>query len=77
MNQIQTIVEAMFKIDTIWSVLLRAGVWFTVAVVVMISTDNPDPDRSAKSLKANLGFVAMFLILSGGLVYLLFGYQPA
>ncbi len=76
MDILQNILGSIFKVDSIWSVVARAVVWFIVATVVIISVDNPDSEKSMKSLKSNLGFAALFLVLSGGLVYLLFGYQP-
>lgn len=76
MDILQNILSSIFRVDSIWSVVARAVVWFVVATVVIISVDSPDSERSLKSLKSNLGFLAMFLVLSGGLVYLLFGYQP-
>ncbi len=75
MEIFRNIVESMFRLDSIWSVVIRAVIWFIVATVVIISVDNPNSDKSLKDLKSNLGFLAMFLVLSGGLVYLLFGYQ--
>lgn len=76
MDILQNILSSIFRVDSIWSVVARGVVWFVVATVVIISTDNPDPEKSLKNLKSNLGFVALFLVLSGSLVYLLFGYQP-
>lgn len=76
MDIIQNILASIFRVDSIWSVVARGVVWFIVATVVIVSLDNPDSEKSLKDLKSNLGFFAMFLVLSGGLVYLLFGYQP-
>ena len=76
MDILQNILGSIFRVDSIWSVVARGVVWAIVATVVIISTDNPDTEKSMKNLKSNLGFLAMFLVLSGGLVYLLFGYQP-
>lgn len=76
MDILQNILGSIFRVDSIWSVVARAVVWFVVATVVIISVDNPNSEKSLKDLKSNLGFLAMFLVLSGGLVYLLFGYQP-
>ena len=45
-----------------------------IALIIIASVDNPNSDASSKKLKANLGFFLMFIILSGGLVYLLFGF---
>lgn len=76
MDILENILSSIFRVDSIWSVVARGVVWFAVATIVIISVDNPDTDKSLKNLKSNLGFAAMFLVLSGGLVYLLFGYQP-
>ena len=76
MDILESILSSIFRVDSIWSVVARAVVWFIVATVVIISVDNPDSEKSLTNLKSNLGFLAMFLVLSGGLVYLLFGYQP-
>ncbi len=67
--------QMLFAADSIWSVVFRGLLWFVVAVVILISLDNPDTDRSMSNLKANLGFLLMFLVLSGGLIYLIFGFD--
>ena len=73
---LQTFVQSLFSVTSIWSVIGRGVLWFVVATVVIVSTDTPDQKKSLTNLKANLGFVVLFLLLSGGLVYLLFGYSP-
>ena len=75
MEILKNVLESMFRLDSIWSVVIRAVIWFIVATVIIISVDNPDSEKSLRDLKSNLGFLVMFLLLSGGLVYLLFGYQ--
>jgi hypothetical protein len=72
------LVQKLIAVDSIWSVVLRAGIWGAIALVIIISTDNPDPDRSVKNLRSNLGFLLLFLVVSGTLLYLLFGFtsQP-
>ncbi|NCQ65435.1 MAG: hypothetical protein GW754_01190 [Candidatus Pacebacteria bacterium] len=75
MEIFKNILESMFRLDSIWSVVIRAVIWFVVAIVVIVSVDNPNSDKSLKDLRSNLGFLVMFIVLSGGLVYLLFGYQ--
>jgi hypothetical protein len=74
MEFIREIVQSFFGIDSVWSVVLRAGIWFAIALVIIISTDVANPEKSAKTLKSNLGFFLLFLFLSGGLMYLLFGF---
>lgn len=73
MELIREIVIQAFSVNSIWSVVLRAVVWAIIALVIIINSDQPDPEKSMKNLKSNLGFFLMFLMLSGGLIYLLFG----
>lgn len=75
MELLQEIVHKAFAVDSIWSVVLRGLIWLAVAFIIIISADNPDSDKSMKNLKSNLGFFLMFILLSGGLVYLLFGFN--
>lgn len=74
MEAIQEIFRQAFAVDSIWSVVVRGLIWLGIALVIIVSMDKPDPQESMKDLKANLGFFTMFLVLSGGLVYLLFGF---
>lgn len=78
MQILSEIAASLFKVDSIWSVVLRAVVWFAIALVIIISTDVANPERSQRNLKTNLGFLLLFLVLSTGLIYLLFGFagQP-
>ena len=71
----EPILEAIFAIDSFWSIVARGVLWFFVAVIIILSTDKPNPEQSLKDLKANLGFFILFLLLSGGLIYLLFGFS--
>ncbi len=75
MTLIQTILSNIFNVDSVWSIVARAVLWFGVALVIIISTSNPNPNRSMKELKTNLGMFLMFLVLSTGLIYLLFGFS--
>lgn len=76
MDILQNILGSIFRVDSIWSVVARGAIWFIFATIVMIVVDNPDPEKSLKNLKSNLGFAVLLLVLSGGLIFLLFGYQP-
>lgn len=73
MDFIRDLVIKAFAVDSLWSIVVRGGIWIVIALIIIISVDNPNSDISSKKLKANLGFFTMFLLLSGGLVYLLFG----
>ncbi|MCA9369212.1 MAG: hypothetical protein H6773_02965 [Pseudomonadales bacterium] len=75
MEVLEQIYLAVFSVNSIWSVVFRGIVWFIVAGVIIVSLDKADPDSAQKNLKSNLGFLLMFLVLSGVLMYLLFGYS--
>ena len=72
--QVRDVVHSFFVVDSIWSIVFRAAIWFIIALFIIIGTDVADPERSASKMKANLGFLLLFLVLSTGLIYLLFGY---
>jgi hypothetical protein len=73
-EQLRELVISFFTVDSVWSIVLRGGVWFAIALVIIISTDVANPSSSG-SLKRNLGFFLLFLMLAGGLIYLLFGFS--
>lgn len=77
MEFIREALQSAFAVDSIWSVVARGVIWLGVALVIIVSMDKPDPQQSAKDLKSNLGFFLMFTFLTGGLVYLLFGFTTA
>lgn len=68
---------AIFSVTSIWSVVARGVFWLVIAIVIIASTNSASPEQSMKSLKSNLGFLLLFLSLSVGLLYLLFGYAPS
>ncbi|MBD3250267.1 MAG: hypothetical protein GF381_01710 [Candidatus Pacebacteria bacterium] len=76
MPTVISVIQKALAVDSVWSVVLRGGIWLVIAIIIMISTDKPDPGKSMKDLKASLGFFLMFMIISGGLIYLLFGFAP-
>ena len=74
MEFFREIFYALFAVDSIWSVIMRGVIWLCISLVIIVSSDAPDPESSLKSLKSNLGFFLMFIILSGALVGMLFGF---
>jgi len=70
------IFHVLFDITTLQSLILRAVIWVIIATVIIVSTDNPNPDKSSLAIKRNVGFLLMFFVLSGTLFYLLFGMTP-
>jgi len=71
---IRELALSLFAVDSIGSVILRGGIWLGIALVIIISADSVNPSMSAQKLKSNLGFFLMFLLLTGSLMYLLFGF---
>lgn len=76
MPTVETILVALFSPESFWGVVARGVLWFVIAGIIIISSDNPDQEKTAQKLKKNLGFLFLFVILSGGLFYMLFGFAP-
>lgn len=57
-----------------YAVVIRAGLWFAISIVIIASTDTVR--QEPRKLKENLGMFILFLVLSSGLMYLLFGFVP-
>ena len=76
MPPVQVIVQSAFDVSNIWWLVIKTVIWFSVALIIIIKTDSPHPERAFKSLKSTLGFFLMFIFLSTGLLYLLFGQVP-
>ncbi|MBU0578443.1 hypothetical protein KKE34_00220 [Patescibacteria group bacterium] len=77
MPSIQVIVQSAFDITNIWWLIIKASIWFAIAIIIIIKTDSPHPEKAFKNLRSTLGFFLMFIFLSVGLLYLLFGQVPA
>ena len=78
MEMISELLTKAFTIDSIWGIAIRGGIWFLIAIVIIISVGNSkNGNNIGNDLKSNLGFFLMFLILGGILLFLLFGYTPA
>lgn len=77
MELAQELIHSAIAIDSIWSVVLRGVIWLAIAMVIIVSSDHPNPQESLKNLKSNLGFLLMYIVLSGTLLYLLFGFTSA
>ena len=75
MEYLSSIATSLFAVDSIWSVVLRGAIWFAIAIVIIVSVDNPNSERQLANLKSNLGFLMMFVLLSSVLTWLLFGFQ--
>ncbi|NLG06246.1 MAG: hypothetical protein GX559_00930 [Candidatus Pacebacteria bacterium] len=75
MDAIKNLIQQAVAIDSVWSIVTRGVIWVIISVIIIVSMDNPNADLAQKNLKANLGFFIIFMLLSGGLIYLLFGFQ--
>ncbi|MCD8485076.1 hypothetical protein LRY65_03115 [Candidatus Woesebacteria bacterium] len=73
---ISNAIQWLFKFDSVGSIFLRAGIWFLIAIVIIASTDTTDYHKQSANLKSGLGALFLFLILCGGLIYLMFGFVP-
>ncbi len=74
METIREVIRSFFVIDSVWSLIFRGGIWFAISMVIIMSTDVANPDQSTRTMKSNLGFFLLFLMLSSGLMYLLFNF---
>ena len=74
MEIVKELIQKAVAVDSIWSIVLRGVIWLVITLIIIISVDNPNSQNASKKLKANLGFFLMFIVLSGGLIYLLFGF---
>lgn len=73
---IRGLVISAFAVDSIGSVILRGVIWLAVAIIIIASVDVASHRKGGQStLKSNLGFFLMFLIVTGVLVYMLFGFS--
>ncbi len=71
------VVIFLFAVDSIGSIFLRGGVWFGIAIVILASTDKFQKYQdNGSTLRTNLGFFLLFLIVGSALMYLLFGFAP-
>lgn len=75
--QLGDVLREFFSANSFGLIFLRAALWFMVALVIIASTDTSGrPIRNTADLKTNLGLLMLFLVLAGGLMYLLFGFVP-
>ena len=66
-----------FDVTSVWSVVFRAIIWIVISVLILMATDNPDPEKIKGSIKSNLGFFLLFILVSTSLIMLLFGVGSA
>ena len=74
---IKELIISAFAVDSFGSIILRGVIWLAIAMVIIMSADAADPDKASKSLRSNLGFLLIFIVLTGGLIFLLFGFTKA
>ncbi len=74
---ISDLIQTIFDPSSIWSVIARGAVWFAIAAVIIASVDSPNTNQSYRRVKSNLGFLVLFIVLSGTLMYFLFGYTKS
>jgi hypothetical protein len=75
--QLGELLKEFFSANSFGLIFLRAILWFVVALVIIASTDTSGRKvKNSAHLKSNLGLMFLFLVLAGGLMYLLFGFVP-
>ena len=74
--QIGELLKSFFSVNSIGSIAARAFLWFVVAIVIIASTDTAGANHGRTNLRSNLGMLLFFVVLAGGLVYLMFGFVP-
>lgn len=73
MELLEEIIQGAFAFDSFWSIALRGAIWLIIALAIIANVDSASGEFNSQKLKSNLGFFLIFLVLSGGLIYLLFG----
>lgn len=68
--------RSFFSVNSVGSIAARAFIWFAIAIVIIASTDTGGAQEAGRTLRANLGLFLLFIVLAGGLIYLLFGFVP-
>ncbi len=76
MHMFENLAVSIFSVNSIWSVVLRGGIWLVMSLLILMATDNPNPEESTLNVKSYLGFFVLFIIVSSSLLYLLFGLAP-
>jgi len=76
MENLQNIAQALFSINSVWSIILRGTIWTVMSLVILVATDNPNIEQSVENVKSYLGFFLIFIVVSTSLIYLLFGFVP-
>lgn len=75
MESVRELIYQATSVNSVWSIIIRGIIWLIISFIIIIGMDNPNADLASKKLKANLGFFLLFILLSGGLIYLLFGFK--
>lgn len=74
---LREVVIYLFAVDSIGSVFTRGALWFGITIAIIVGMDSFNKNRGeGANVKTSLGFFLLFLILGGGLIYLLFGFAP-
>lgn len=76
MDYLKNIAFSLFDVTSVWSVIFRAVIWMVISIIILMATDNPDPDKIKQNTRTYLGSFLMLIIVSGSLIFLLFGMAP-
>lgn len=78
MDNAQALITMLVAPTSTAGIVLRGVIWLVIATVIIISSNryNLKVDPS-QTIKRRLGSLFIFMMLSVGLMYLLFSYIPA
>lgn len=70
--------SALLFPETVVGIIFRGLVWSAIAIVTVFASNRYAPGMDTSGVvKRRIGSLLIFLGLSVGLIYLLFGYVPA
>ena len=72
---LKIIIDSLFKVDSVWSVVARFFIWGVIALTIIVSVDSVKFEDGTRNLKSNLGLLLLFLVLSSVLIYFLFSFS--
>ena len=72
----RSVLESLVSVDSVWSIILRVGIWMLIVVTIIVSVDTVGSSKSTRNLKSNLGLFLMFVVLGFVGLWLLFSWLP-
>jgi len=70
-------IRNIFNVESVWFFVFQSAIWFGICLVIVGSLLNSKNKDDFGSIKQNLGFFLFFIVLSTGLLYIMFGKAGA